>query len=101
VPQSVLDDLAARLSNTRWPDQIPGAGWDYGADLGYLREVCDSWLTAFDWREQERALNAYPQFMCDVHSRCWSALLGLYSARCPITKPCAASDSGFSRSRRS
>ena len=37
VPQADLDDLADRLGRTRWPDELPGAGWDYGFPLGRLR----------------------------------------------------------------
>jgi hypothetical protein len=35
IPQTVLDDLHTRLAQTRWPDEIEGAGWSYGTDLGY------------------------------------------------------------------
>src|SRR5689334_4455697 len=37
VPQADLDDLRDRLARTRWPDELPGAGWDYGVPLGYVR----------------------------------------------------------------
>ena len=36
VPDEVLADLKERLARTRWPDAIPGAGWDEGADLAYV-----------------------------------------------------------------
>ncbi|MEE9284539.1 MAG: epoxide hydrolase family protein [Dehalococcoidia bacterium] len=66
VPQPVLDDLNARLAATRWPDDIPGSGWDYGSDLAYMKELVEYWRTRFDWRAQERLLNAMPQFQADV-----------------------------------
>ncbi len=66
VPDSVLDDLRDRLARTRWPDAIPDTGWDYGADVSYLRELCDYWRNEYDWRAQEAALNAWPQFLCEV-----------------------------------
>ena len=28
-----------RLARTRWPDQLPGVGWDYGIPLEYVREL--------------------------------------------------------------
>ncbi|WP_055483551.1 epoxide hydrolase family protein [Sphaerimonospora mesophila] len=62
VPQSDLDDLAARLTATRWPDDLPGAGWDYGVPLPYLRDLVTYWRTGYDWRLHEAALNAFPQF---------------------------------------
>ena len=62
VAESVLDDLRARLGRTRFPDQLDDVGWDYGTDLGYLRELVTYWRDEFDWRAQERRLNAFDQF---------------------------------------
>jgi pimeloyl-ACP methyl ester carboxylesterase len=58
VEDAVLDDLRARLSATRYPDEIDGVGWDYGIPMGYLRELVEYWRDAFDWRAQEARLNA-------------------------------------------
>jgi pimeloyl-ACP methyl ester carboxylesterase len=66
VAEPVLADLRQRLERTRWPDEVEGAGWDYGANLGYLRELVEYWRTSFDWRAQERRLNGLPQFRARV-----------------------------------
>ena len=31
VPETLLNDLRQRLALTRWPDEITGSGWHYGA----------------------------------------------------------------------
>ena len=62
VSDAVLDDLQARLANTRLPDQLDDAEWDYGTELGYLTELIRYWQDGFDWREQERQLNEFDQF---------------------------------------
>jgi microsomal epoxide hydrolase len=66
VPEAVLDDLRDRLARTRWPDQIPGSGWDYGTDLAYLQDLCDTWLHKYDWRAQEAKFNRWPHFLTDI-----------------------------------
>ena len=66
VPQAVLDDLEARLEQTRWPTQLADAGWEYGANLAYVRDLCNYWRDGFDWRAQESAINEHPQFLCEV-----------------------------------
>ena len=43
VDDSVLDDLRDRLARVRIPDEIEGAGWDYGIPFGYLRELVTYW----------------------------------------------------------
>ncbi|MGD9934270.1 MAG: epoxide hydrolase family protein [Dehalococcoidia bacterium] len=66
VADEVLQDLKDRLSRTRWPDAIPGAGWDEGADLAYVKELCDYWREGYDWRAHEGHLNRWPQFRAEV-----------------------------------
>ena len=66
VPQATLDDLQQRLATTRWPEPIPGAGWDYGANVEYMRELCTYWRDSYDWRLHEGHLNRFPGFLCEV-----------------------------------
>jgi pimeloyl-ACP methyl ester carboxylesterase len=66
IEQTVLDDLRARLAKTRFPDAVEGAGWDYGADLEYLKELCAYWRNEFDWRRQEAELNEFDHFQTEI-----------------------------------
>ena len=66
VPDATLQDLKHRLDNTRWPDEIPGAGWDYGTNLGYIKELVEYWRTGFDWKAQEKLINSFSHFKADV-----------------------------------
>lgn len=66
IPQEDLDDLRARLARTRWPDQLPGAGWDYGIPLAVVQELAEYWRDGYDWRVHERRLNAFPQFTTTI-----------------------------------
>jgi pimeloyl-ACP methyl ester carboxylesterase len=66
VTEEVLDDLRARLARTRFPDEVAGAGWDYGTNLAYLRELVGYWERSFDWREQEERLNRFAHFRAEV-----------------------------------
>jgi epoxide hydrolase len=66
IPQADLDDLRDRLARTRWPDQLPGVGWDYGIALDDVRELAEYWRTGYDWRAHERRLNSFPQFITEI-----------------------------------
>lgn len=66
VPDDVLDDLRERLARTRWPDQIPGSGWDYGTDLAYLHDLCEHWRVEYDWRIHEERFNQWPHFLTEI-----------------------------------
>ncbi len=66
VPQAELDDLRARLANTRWPSELPGLGWTRGVPTSYLKRIADYWLNTYDWRKAEAQLNDLPQFVTEV-----------------------------------
>ena len=66
IPDSVLDDLKSRLERTRWPDELPGTGWDYGSNLDYVKELVEYWRTKFDWHAQEKLINSFSHFKSKV-----------------------------------
>jgi len=66
VPDAVLADLKARLAMARFPDPLQGDGWSHGADVGYVKQLVAYWRDRFDWRAQERALNAFEQFTTSI-----------------------------------
>ena len=45
---------------------IEGAGWDYGSNLEYLKELINYWQNEFDWRIQEEAINKFSHFRADI-----------------------------------
>ncbi|MEU9509053.1 epoxide hydrolase family protein [Micromonospora sp. NPDC048170] len=77
VPQADLDDLADRLARTRWAEELPAdptaspggpvpPGWEYGVPVSYVERLVTHWRTAYDWRDWEAKLNAYPQFTTEI-----------------------------------
>ena len=62
VEAETLSDLRERIRKTRWPEHAPGAAWEQGTDLEYLRQLLTYWADEFDWRAQESKLNAPDQF---------------------------------------
>jgi pimeloyl-ACP methyl ester carboxylesterase len=50
--ESAVQDIRERLARTRWPDTIPGSGWEYGFDLEYLQRICRYWREEFDWKAE-------------------------------------------------
>tara|TARA_B100000315_G_scaffold98547_1_gene90554 strand:+ start:49 stop:1200 length:1152 start_codon:yes stop_codon:yes gene_type:complete len=66
VPDDDVDDLRRRLAATRWPDQIPGSGWDYGCDLTWLQDLATHWADGYDWRAAEAGLNAFDHIATEV-----------------------------------
>ena len=61
-----LDDLVARLAATRWPDEVAGAGTDYGMPGGVVQRLAERWRTGYDWRAHEARLNQIPQYTTTI-----------------------------------
>ena len=78
VDDAVLDDLRERLGRTRFPDEIPGTGWEYGTPIDEVRDLVAYWRDGYDWRAAEARLNQFDQCTTEIdgqrlhflHARC-------------------------------
>lgn len=66
IGDDVLDDLRARLRNTRWPEAAPVDDWSQGTPLPWIKDVCQYWADTYDWRAREALLNRFPQFTTQI-----------------------------------
>jgi len=66
IPQERLADLQRRLEQARFPHDYANDDWSYGTPLGSLRTLVDYWREGYDWRAQERAINAFDHYRVDV-----------------------------------
>jgi epoxide hydrolase len=69
IPEEELDGLGSRLRLTCWPDEVDGAGWDYGVPRGYLQDLVEYWGNGYDWRAHEARLNEHAQFVTEIDGR--------------------------------
>src|SRR5438128_3435325 len=66
VSDAVLADLKRRLAQARFADEFPDAGWDYGTNLAYLKNLVEYWRDKYEWRPQEKRLNAFDQYKTNI-----------------------------------
>ena len=66
IPDADLVDLRERLARTRFSQQLPDAGWDYGTERGYLVELVTYWRDEYDWRRAEATLNSFDNYLTEV-----------------------------------
>ena len=62
IAQTQLDDLAARLAATRWPEKETVPDWTQGAALAKVQALVAHWRDRYDWRACEARLNGLGQF---------------------------------------
>jgi hypothetical protein len=69
VSDETLDRIRSRVETYRWdalPEPMDAADWRYGPPLSFMRELCRYWCNGYDWRSQERVINAVPHFMATI-----------------------------------
>src|SRR5687768_9540962 len=66
IPQADLDDLADRLTRTRWTDEAPDGSADYGLPSSEVRRLVEYWRAGYDWRAHEKRINEFPQFTTEI-----------------------------------
>jgi hypothetical protein len=69
VSTADLADLVSRLKATRFPDQLQDlkTGWEYGADLNYMKSLVEYWANDFDWKAREAEFNSMEQFTLPIN----------------------------------
>ncbi|MCR8557317.1 epoxide hydrolase [Mucilaginibacter sp. BJC16-A38] len=66
VSDEVLKDLNNRLLATRWSNDLNNEDSFYGIKTEYLKDLVNHWTHIYDWKEQEKKLNAYDQFKVTI-----------------------------------
>jgi hypothetical protein len=69
VPDDLLADLRRRVADTRFPPPSPAEPWSDGTAEAFLRDLLAYWRDGFGLREQERRINALPQFQTVADGR--------------------------------
>jgi len=63
VPDALLERLHKKLELTDLPDELDGAGWEYGVPLADVQRLVARWRNGYNWRVHEAQINAaLPQF---------------------------------------
>ena len=66
VPEKALDDLRRRIEATNWPEKETVPDQSQGVPLEMIQNLARHWMTEYDWRTCEAALNALPQFITEI-----------------------------------
>lgn len=66
VPDADLALLREKLGLVRFPDELDGAEWHYGAPLADIKRLVARWKDGFSWREAEARINTLPMFTRDI-----------------------------------
>jgi len=66
IPDEDIVQIKKRVAEYPWHEMPDDGGWEYGANLNYMKELCTYWVEEFDWRKQEMAINKFAHFKTSV-----------------------------------
>jgi len=66
IPQLELDDLSRRVRDARLPEPLGADDWTTGVPVSVLRSMATTWVDDFSWREVEKQLASFPQYMMEI-----------------------------------
>ena len=69
VPEEQILNIKSRIKNYPWSDTEDLKGWVHGTNKEYLKELCDYWLSDFDWRKYEDLINGFSNFKTNVGNK--------------------------------
>jgi hypothetical protein len=81
---AAIDDLRARLRNTRRPERETVDDWSQGVPLAFVQDLAGYWCDGYDFDDAGQRLNAWPQFttlVLDNATVSWFTVTGASSAR--------------------
>lgn len=66
VDEALIEELSQRLGRVRWPGEVATEGWERGVSLDSLQELVEHWVTRYDWRRYEAAINRLDHFRTNL-----------------------------------
>jgi pimeloyl-ACP methyl ester carboxylesterase len=69
VDEATLARIAERVRTARFPVTSADAGWTYGVDAAWFKDLVAYWRDTFDWRAAETKLNKTPQYLVSIDGK--------------------------------
>lgn len=66
IPDATLKSIKTRVEDFPWHEMPVDGGWEYGTNLDYMKEICDYWVSQYDWRAHEAQINRFSQFTAPI-----------------------------------
>ena len=66
IDDNDLEDVFRRITNSRLSKDFGNSDWSYGTEHNYLEQVIKYWINNYDWREEEKKINSFSHFKCEI-----------------------------------
>jgi pimeloyl-ACP methyl ester carboxylesterase len=66
IPDKILKNIKKKVEKFPWHEMPNNGGWEYGANLDYMKNIAKYWVKDFDWKKHEVKINEFPNFLTKV-----------------------------------
>ena len=66
VCQKDLNFIYKKVSEYPWHEMPSDGGWQFGANIDFMKDLCKYWVKQFDWKRQEDKINLFDNFTAEV-----------------------------------
>jgi pimeloyl-ACP methyl ester carboxylesterase len=61
-----VSSVYQKIKDYSWDTMPELDGWEHGTNKKYLKELCDYWVSEFDWQKHEKQINNFENFITNV-----------------------------------
>ena len=66
VSDDQISNINSKIKNYPWSSIEDMDGWIHGTNKNYLKELCEYWVSDFDWKKHENLINSFSNFKTNV-----------------------------------
>jgi len=67
ISKETLKDIYVKVDKYPWHEMPDDGGWNYGTNLGYMKEISKYWVDKFDWKKTEEKINKFKNFKANIN----------------------------------
>ncbi len=66
ISEENLQNIYSKVKSYQWHEMPDDGGWEYGTNLGYMKDFCKYWITEFNWKKTEEKINKFNNFKTNI-----------------------------------
>ena len=66
VTDEEISNINTKIKNYPWSSIEESNDWSLGTNKSYLQELCEYWVSDFDWKKHEKLINSFSMFKTTV-----------------------------------
>jgi len=66
ISEEQISNIKLKVQNYPWSSIEDMDGWTHGTNKKYLKELCNYWISDFDWKKHENLINSFSNYKTNV-----------------------------------